>query len=72
MRRRRRRLPEVPPETLCRFVPSEWPGAVSLADAWSRWSGARFGWWLDHPDDPPLPEDPQEDEWKRRFGEGAW
>jgi hypothetical protein len=72
VRRRRRRLPEVPPETLCRFVPSEWPGAVSLADAWSRWSGARFGWWLDHPDDPPLPEDPQEDEWKRRFGEGAW
>jgi hypothetical protein len=47
-------------------------GGGVVADAWSRWSGARFGWWLDHPHDPPLPDDPREGEWRQQFSEGAW
>lgn len=67
MRRRRRQPPDAPPELLCRFVPQEWPGALSVPDAFSKWMGARFGWWLDHPDDP-LPEGAEEEARRRIWG----
>jgi hypothetical protein len=64
--RRRGRRSVLPPERLCRFVLSEWPGFAHEAEAFSEYMGARFGWYLEHPDDP-LPGDPREEALTRRF-----
>jgi hypothetical protein len=42
------------------------PEALLEPDAFRRWMGARFFWWLDHTDDP-LPENDQEQERIRRY-----
>ena len=49
----RERLPAGPavPETLCRFLPAEWPG-LDVWDAFTAWQAQRRAWGAAHPASP--------------------